>query len=1356
MSDYGEEGGRELAEKSEASSESGSDNIGDFFDDSGGELERNKELDFDGKLDFDNMEEIDFDGKLDFNNMEEIDFDGKLDFSEIDEFNEEKRLENSKDNERCEIDWSEANSDIPGEQEESIWKEINWNDSEPGEIDDDLPEIFGETREIDDDLPEIFDEPGEIDDDLPEIFDESGEIDDDLPEIFGETASEGDDDLSEIFGEPDESNESNEAEEPDQFNPNEGNENSNESDQYEMGGDDESNYDPYEYGDNFEQEGNSEGFYENFNAESMNTVLLSENLIYAYLKEYVELMVENEAEMGVQGEQVDVDNSKGDISELEEFLNEERERIRLEQQQAGLDDIIEPEPELVAKEVDVEQEQEKEVGNQENVSEEMVPNNEEEVENQEMKLEEELQSALPNESIESGKVEEIEEKNEELQSYGIEENIEERENKLKGDDEKKEKYEQHQSKTQIEEEYDTEFEPIAHENELDIIKEEDEEKEELEEFTKEGALSQISQELEVIHEINSNETEVLTNSQEEELEQDYISPYREKQREIEEYKDPQQELEENLEQTRKIEQETLIEVEQEQEKSDKNIEENYEKAKKLYNQETGKRPIYANNETEGFKQWLEQKKESEEKQEHLQIQEYNSEMLKKEIEQESDEGINPKLQPLLKEIIENFNFLENLTANFKELYGSAQNNQISKTEKKELKLLINLLKKVGPTKLMFFTSIKAIKRYANKEEFSNKAHLNHALNHFFTKLLQKNLELTYENVENKEKLKLKELINVKDNTIQKPRVFVSNRYSSKQYEKPKEKIKIKDYGFRLIKYMLKGHTYDEISKIIDYNYDSLINKKFKISRAVFNKLMALMNVDEIPHEIYVGNKVKIEINEDEDISELIGVMLGDGNLGLNGSKVAISLNRIDEEMYVKYIIDKLKTVFYDRQPIQSRNSFGLDIKPSKAVEITCFSKNLHYFFIENGLIPGDKVRNQVNVPDSIFRKRISIIKCIKGLFDTDGSIQVQMKNGVLRLGFTNASRPLVDDFKRICNNLGIKTGKVLTSISQRNGVQLTNYNVQIASKEHVQKFLKIVDPEKIKEPFRRIYLGTRLILANESTDLINIAKKEILKWNALNKQKTLIYNKENTIFLRDLCERLFRKKGITEIYGIRFNGKFKDKMFDRALNAALFYAPNHLKLKKSSKDIYHFPPVLRNQLCQYLFKILISSSTQLSTDELIELIKQKIIELKFLDIYEASTSFIYGKPITNYFKSLIFLIRYLIPLSKSSTPVVAKKVFDDIYNNSNWNQVHSYDIVREIIKNLIKTFPTHLNIKVIESNQIIEHLKIKGTATKHEIAKIIGKGLRAAYNKLIELEKKGIVKRNREKIGDPTFWSLAL
>ena len=1426
-------------------------------------------------MDFDGMEEYDFDGKMDFDGMEEYGFDGKIDFDGMEEYDEENRLEPTGESDISQDLDRDTNADNNHDQSSSAeqgnesYENLNSESTSTVLISENREEE-GESLQSDDqsheDLDEITQE--ELEKEIEKELEEGVEAINHYLEEEAEFINA----YQEMVGE---------ARELDGERENEGEERLKTEEEWE-------------------KEVETAAFIAEQLYESTNEIEVNAN--NEELSEInEELEIEKEAE---QTEEVLEPQLSGLQEEFEERVNE----IEQHQVEPLIEEALETKPEPVVNEKEIQQLQEMEVEEQfqtvylNEYIEELVEQQEEEKTQEHDKMEQEK--------------EKIEQKQEILhQSTYLQEELEEQEQELELEYEEKDEVEQHQVEAAIEEEFETEPKPIIKEEELEYVKnfelekqldsellyelieelankqndekEESEGKEDHEEISPEEKVAQIKRKLEIVQEINTSEKE------EEELEPDTTFPFKETEEHTEEEnKDHQQELEEILEQIGKIEQEALNEIKQKEEDSDKTIERNYEKDKRLYKQQTGKRPIYANQETKGFKQWLKQKKESEDKKktkekqdlkeeqkkeeawkrtlknriegateiepelktelkklvekykeleklikkysqlynktqrkelsqtekielkslikvlqkldpikaelfmgireikryidEHYYYYEYwnnqrnhrvfshffthlaqiyknfkkaqkkkekSEEILKNWIEQVSEEEISYELKAELKEIIENYKELDMVAIMFMKLYTKAQNETLSKTEQEKLDSLVRTLQKIDPSKIELFSKIRVIRHYLNDQnldDFSEKTCVNRVLSHFFKPISQKDLFLK------QEMLKLKELINITDDIIQKPRVLVSNRSSLKQYEKPKERIKIKDYGFRLIRYMLREYTHDEISKVIDYRYDSLINKRNKISRPVFNKLMILMNVDEIPHEIYIGNKAKIIISEDEDISELIGIMLGDGNLGLEGSKVAISLNRIDEEMYVRYIRDKLKTVFYDKLSIQSRNSFGIDIKHSKAVEITCFSKNLHYFFVEKGLIPGRKVRNQVNVPDNIFKSRISSIKCVKGLFDTDGNIHVQMKNGDLRLVFTNGSRPLIEDFKRICTNLGIKTGKVLTSFSERNGVQLTSYYVQIASKEHVQNFLRIVDPEKIKEPFRRIYLGTRLILANESADLINIAKIEIQKWNSLNKQKTLIYSKENTIFLRDLCERLFSKKGITEIYGLRFNGKFKDKMFDRALNAALSYAPYQLKLKKSSKDIYHFPLALRNQLCQYLFKILISSSTQLSNHELIELIKQKIYELKSIDMYEASTSFIYGRSITNYFKSLIFLIRYLIHLSKSSTPVVAKQVFDDIDNNPNWNQVHSYDMVREIIYHLIKTFPAHLNIKEIESNKIIEHLKIKGTATKQEIAKLIGKGLRAAYNKLIELEKKGIVKRNREKIGDPTFWSLAL
>jgi len=617
------------------------------------------------------------------------------------EFEEEKKEingdndvgEKSNDNEWDEIDWSEVNSD---EQEESIWNDINWNDDETGEQEESI----------------------------------WSEIDWEEPESEKQTESDSKDEDGEL--------------EPEQLNPNESEENykGNEYEQCEKESDDESNYDSYENGDNFEQEEYSGGFYENSYAESMNTILLSENQIYEYLQEYIELMGKKEHEVK-QGEQAEVDDSKEEVSELEKFLEEERERIQLEQQQADLDEIIENDPksELVVNEAEVEQEQKENLETQENISEETFSYNEDEVENLEMELEEEFQSALPNESIEGDKFEEVEEENEEPQPNGNEEKIEEQENNLKFDVEKDEEYEQHQYEAKIEEENEIELESTVHEEEMERIKEEHKEKEDHEEFIKEGESSQIKQELEVNHEIKSSETEVLTIHQEE-LGREITSPYMEEEhREIEEFEDPQQELEGILKQNRKIEQQALLEIKKEEIDSEKPSKENYERVKKLYHLQTGKRSIYANKETKGFKEWLEQNIESEGKLKGDQSKELKVEQEKEEewmiflknwIEKESGEEISSQMKNEIIQIIENYKELEELATKFQKLYKQKEVNQLSQSAKKEFKTLIKTLQKSDPSNIVLFTNLRTIKHYLSHQKLS-KAQKNRMLNHFFTR-----------------------------------------------------------------------------------------------------------------------------------------------------------------------------------------------------------------------------------------------------------------------------------------------------------------------------------------------------------------------------------------------------------------------------------------------------------------------------------------------------------------------------------------------------------------------------------------------------------------------------------------------
>jgi hypothetical protein len=89
--------------------------------------------------------------------------------------------------------------------------------------------------------------------------------------------------------------------------------------------------------------------------------------------------------------------------------------------------------------------------------------------------------------------------------------------------------------------------------------------------------------------------------------------------------------------------------------------------------------------------------------------------------------------------------------------------------------------------------------------------------------------------------------------------------------------------------------------------------------------------------------------------------------------------------------------------------------------------------------------------------------CLKGLFDTDGSISVIKRRSSLLIDFTNASFPLVKDFKEMCESLDIRTSPKITQRRWKN--ETTNktsitYKTAITRKDQILKFLREIKPKK--------------------------------------------------------------------------------------------------------------------------------------------------------------------------------------------------------------------------------------------------------------------------------------------------------
>jgi len=160
-----------------------------------------------------------------------------------------------------------------------------------------------------------------------------------------------------------------------------------------------------------------------------------------------------------------------------------------------------------------------------------------------------------------------------------------------------------------------------------------------------------------------------------------------------------------------------------------------------------------------------------------------------------------------------------------------------------------------------------------------------------------------------------------------------------------------------------------------------------------------------------------KLNKSNDLAELIGVVLGDGCI--TKEQIGITLNSIKDADYLYYLIDLVVKCLSYSPSISKR-------KNANAILIRLTGTILVKRFVELGLKIGNKVRQQVSVPDWICKDRSYSISCLRGLIDTDGGVFVHRykvnNNGYsyLKLCFTNKSQPLRDFVSNTLHSHGLK------------------------------------------------------------------------------------------------------------------------------------------------------------------------------------------------------------------------------------------------------------------------------------------------------------------------------------------------
>ncbi len=187
------------------------------------------------------------------------------------------------------------------------------------------------------------------------------------------------------------------------------------------------------------------------------------------------------------------------------------------------------------------------------------------------------------------------------------------------------------------------------------------------------------------------------------------------------------------------------------------------------------------------------------------------------------------------------------------------------------------------------------------------------------------------------------------------------------------------------------------------------------------------------------------------LAEFIGIMMGDG--GMTKSQLTITQHHKNDKGYSDFIIELIKQLFNVSPNIHHRSKYSIN-------NISVSRTELVRFCVSLGLPVGNKVKQQIDIPNWIKIDKKFLTTCIRGLIDTDGCIfthSYKVSNKIYsykKLAFANRSKPLILSVYRFFKNIGLSP-------------RLTNdgKDVRIESKTDIQKYFHVIgshNPKHLK------------------------------------------------------------------------------------------------------------------------------------------------------------------------------------------------------------------------------------------------------------------------------------------------------
>ncbi len=212
--------------------------------------------------------------------------------------------------------------------------------------------------------------------------------------------------------------------------------------------------------------------------------------------------------------------------------------------------------------------------------------------------------------------------------------------------------------------------------------------------------------------------------------------------------------------------------------------------------------------------------------------------------------------------------------------------------------------------------------------------------------------------------------------------------------------------------------------------------------------------------------LNIEMEKEEKIAEFIGVMLGDGSIGIYDFKSRNKMNKLHQlkvtldsrnQQYANYVFNLMKEVL----DIEPKIHFK---KTENAVDIRVFRKEKVLHALNNiGLKISPKWGN-MEIPAGYHKGKLGLL-VLKGLFDTDGCVTIFNNNGIIypRIEIRLCPSPAQIQINKILDEFGFKykiqsleRGKTKIRISGKNELRKWFDLVGSSNQIHILKANKFL------------------------------------------------------------------------------------------------------------------------------------------------------------------------------------------------------------------------------------------------------------------------------------------------------------